>query len=132
MTDQMSDLLARVTDQEFVEFVVKSIVNHPEDVTTERTVDDMGTLISLHVNAEDMGTIIGKEGRTAKALRTVLRVFGAKKDERINLKIIEPEGSRGAFAQAAMDNGEDASMNTDAVSSSLQEALRDVPSDEIA
>ena len=87
----------KMFDQEFVEYVVKSIVDHPDDVSTERIVDEMGTLISLHVNAEDMATIIGKEGRTAKALRTVLRVLGAKHNERINLKIIEPEGGRGFF-----------------------------------
>ena len=81
-------------DQQFVEYIVKAIVDHSEDVTTERTIDEMGTLISLHVNAEDMGTIIGKEGRTAKALRTLLRVLGAKNNARVNLKIIEDLGLR--------------------------------------
>ncbi len=80
-------------DQQFVEYIVKAIVDHPEAVKTERTIDEMGTLVSLHVSAEDMGTIIGKEGRTAKALRTLLRVLGAKNNARVNLKIIEPEGS---------------------------------------
>lgn len=80
-------------DQEFVEFVVKSIVDHPDDVKTERTVDEMGVLISLHVNQADMGQVIGREGSTAKALRTLLRVIGAQRNARVNLKIIEPEGS---------------------------------------
>lgn len=80
-------------DQEFVEFIVKAIVSHPEDVKTERTVDEMGVLITLDVHAEDMGQIIGKEGKTAKAIRTLLRVLGAKENARINLKINEPEGS---------------------------------------
>jgi len=80
-------------DQEFVEFIVKAIVSHPEDVKTERTVDEMGVLITLDVHAEDMGQIIGKEGKTAKAIRTLLRVLGAKENARVNLKINEPEGS---------------------------------------
>ncbi len=80
-------------DQEFVEYVVKAFVDNPEDVKTERKIDEMGVLIELTVNSEDMGKIIGKEGRTAKALRTLLRVLGAKENARINLKIIEPEGS---------------------------------------
>lgn len=80
-------------DQKFVEDVVKAIVDNPSDVKTERRVDEMGVLIELHVNPEDMGKIIGKEGRTAKAVRTLLRVLGAKSNARINLKIVEPEGS---------------------------------------
>ena len=81
------------SDQEFVEFVVKAIVNHPDDVKTGRTVDEMGVLITLDVNPEDMGQVIGKEGKTAKAVRTLLRVLGAKVNARVNLKINEPEGS---------------------------------------
>lgn len=80
-------------DQKFVEDVVKAIVENPQDVKTERRVDEMGVLIELHVNPEDMGKIIGKEGKTAKAVRTLLRVLGAKSNARINLKIVEPEGS---------------------------------------
>lgn len=83
-------------DQEFVEHIVKSIVAHPEDVKTTRTIDEMGVLIELSVNPEDMGKIIGKEGRTAKAIRTLLRVLGAQSNARINLKILEPEGSKGS------------------------------------
>ena len=80
-------------DQEFVEFVVKALVDHPEEVRTERNVDEMGVLITLHLNPEDMGKVIGREGQTAKALRTLLRVVGAKSRARVNLKIVEPEGS---------------------------------------
>jgi len=79
-------------DQEFVEYVVKAIVDNPQDVKVERRIDEMGVLLSLTVNPEDMGKIIGKEGRTAKSLRTLLRVLGAKKNARINMKIVEPEG----------------------------------------
>lgn len=80
-------------DQKFIEDVVKAIVENPADVKTERTIDERGVLIKLYVNPEDMGKIIGKEGRTAKSIRTLLRVFGAKNDARVNLKIVEPEGS---------------------------------------
>src|SRR3990172_6710075 len=87
--------MAKQADQEFVEYVVKAIVEHPDGVSTKRTVDEMGVLIELTVAPEDMGQIIGKEGRTAKSLRTLLRVLGAKNNARVNLKIIEPEGGRG-------------------------------------
>jgi uncharacterized protein len=80
-------------DQEFIEFVVKAISDNPEDVKTTRTVDEMGVLLTLKVNPSDMGKIIGKDGATAKALRTLLRVVGAKNRARINFKIEEPPGS---------------------------------------
>jgi len=115
----------KMFDQEFVEYVVKAIVAHPDDVQTERSVDEIGTLISLHVNAEDMATIIGKEGRTAKALRTVLRVLGARHSEHVTLKIIEPEGGRGFVPQ------NDAGAEDDR-HASIAAALHDVPQDEIA
>ncbi len=81
-------------DQAFVEYTVKSIVNHPADVRTERTVDERGVLITLFTNPEDMGYVIGRQGQTARALRTLLRIVGAKHNARVNLKIYEPEGSR--------------------------------------
>lgn len=80
-------------DQTFVEYVVKAIVDNPDAVVVTRTVDDRGVLLELSVYPEDMGKIIGKGGATAKALRTLLRVLGAKSDARFNLKIVEPEGS---------------------------------------
>lgn len=79
-------------DQEFVEYVVKALVDTPEKVKVERRVDEMGVLITLDVAAEDMGKIIGRDGATAKALRTLLRVVGMKNNARVNLKINEPEG----------------------------------------
>ncbi|MEK7501096.1 MAG: KH domain-containing protein [Patescibacteria group bacterium] len=85
--------MAKQVDQEFVEFVVKSLVNVPDEVSSTRTVDEMGVLITLKVNPQDMGVIIGKQGATARALRTLLRVVGAKNNARVNLKIEEPEGS---------------------------------------
>ncbi len=80
-------------DKEFVEYVVKALVNHPDEVQVHRSVDDMGILLELSVNPEDMGKVIGKAGATAKSLRTLLRVLGSHNDERVNLKIVEPEGS---------------------------------------
>jgi len=80
------------TDQEFVEYVVKAIVNHPDDVKVSREVDEMGVLVSVKVNREDMGVLIGRQGSTARAIRTLLRVIGTKNHARINFKIEEPEG----------------------------------------
>jgi predicted RNA-binding protein YlqC (UPF0109 family) len=96
------------TDKDFVEFVVKSIVDNPDDVQIERTVDEMGVLISLKINPADMGQIIGRQGSTAKSIRTLLRVIGAKNNARVNFKIIEPEGSeRPQRPAATTDNVED-------------------------
>lgn len=80
-------------DLEFLIYVVKQIVKNPDDVVAERKIDEMGVLLTLKVNKEDMGQVIGKSGQTAKALRTLLRVMGSKNNARVNLKIIEPEGS---------------------------------------
>ncbi len=80
-------------DQEFVAYVVKQIVDHPEEVEVERTIDEMGVLLTLKVSREDMGKIIGKSGQTAKALRILLRIIGSKNNARVNLKIVEPEDS---------------------------------------
>ncbi|MFH1175188.1 MAG: KH domain-containing protein [bacterium] len=79
-------------DLAFVEFVIKAIVDNPDQVQLDRRVDEMGVLITLRVSKDDMGKIIGKEGQTAKSIRTLLRVIGAKNNARVNLKIDEPEG----------------------------------------
>jgi hypothetical protein len=81
-------------DQDFVEYIVRGIVNNPDDVRTERIVDERGVLITLHINQEDMGYVIGRQGQTARAIRTLLKIVGAKENARVNLKIYEPEGSR--------------------------------------
>ena len=85
--------MAKYPDQEFVEFVVKSLVNVPDEVAAVRTVDEMGVLLTLKVNPADMGVVIGKQGATARSLRTLLRIVGAKNNARVNLKIEEPAGS---------------------------------------
>ncbi len=81
-------------EQEFLEYVVKSIVNHPENVKVERTVDDRGVLLTLSVGQDDMGYIIGREGQTARALRILLKIVGAKANARVNMRIYEPESAR--------------------------------------
>lgn len=84
----------KFADKEFVEFIVKTIVGNPGDVKVERTVDEMGVLLTLHINQADMGYVIGKRGNTARAIRTLLKIVGAKNNARVNMKIYEPEGSR--------------------------------------
>ena len=86
--------MATDNDKEFLEHIVKELVDHPEDVKVERKVDEMGVLLSLKVNPEDMGQIIGREGSTAKAIRNLVRIVGLKNHARVNLKIEEPEGGR--------------------------------------
>lgn len=82
-------------DLDFVQFVVNYIVDDPKAVVIERTVDEMGVLITLKVSKEDMGKIIGKGGQTAKALRILLRIIGSKNNARVNLKIVEPQQEEG-------------------------------------
>ncbi len=81
------------TDQEFLEYVVKMLVDNPSDVKVNRQVDEMGVLLTLDVNPADMGKVIGRSGNTAKAIRILLRVVGMKNNARVNLKINEPAGS---------------------------------------
>jgi len=82
------------SDKEFLEYLVKALVDNPEDVKIDRKVDEMGVLLSLKVNSEDMGQIIGKAGSTARAIRSLVRIVGLKNHARVNLKIEEPEGGR--------------------------------------
>ncbi len=86
--------MGKYQDQEFVEYIVRAIVGKPEDVSTERTIDERGVLITLKLNQADMGYVIGKRGQTARSIRTLLKIVGAKNNARVNLKIYEPEGSR--------------------------------------
>lgn len=80
-------------DQEFLEYVVKALVDNPSQVKISREVDEMGVLLTLTVGQEDMGKIIGRSGNTAKAIRTLLRVVGMKNNARVNLKVNEPDGA---------------------------------------
>ena len=79
-------------DQQFLEYVIKALVDVPDQVKVVRTVDEMGVLLTLEVSAADMGKIIGRQGNTAKSIRTLLRVVGMKNNSRVNLKINEPIG----------------------------------------
>ncbi len=97
-------------DQEFLELLVKSLVDNPEDVKVDRKVDEMGVLITLDVNPADMGKIIGRQGNTAKAIRTLLRVVGMKNNARVNLKINEPEGARSSQPNTTASESVDQAM----------------------
>ncbi|MCA9361144.1 KH domain-containing protein [Candidatus Kaiserbacteria bacterium] len=113
-------------DQQFLETVVKALVDHPESVKISRTVDEMGVLLTLDVHAEDMGKIIGRSGNTAKAVRTLLRVVGMKHDARVNLKINEPEGGRVIHGDKteSFDDGKEEEVSAEP--KSLDDAIDDL------
>ena len=104
-------------DQQFVEYVVKSLVGHPDDVVVERLIDEKGVLLTLTVNPEDLGRVIGKRGGTAQSIRTLLRALGTKNDARYNLKIVNNDGYAGS-----RQNG-DAPADETVVDNSTDEAV---------
>jgi len=104
-------------DKDFLEYVVKALVDRPEAVKVDRKVDEMGVLITLKVDRSDMGKIIGRSGNTAKAIRTLLRVVGMKNNARVNLKIEEPEGGEGPAASASA---------SETASKTVDEAMKDL------
>ncbi len=110
-------------DKAFLEYIVKALVDNPEDVKIDRTVDEMGVLITMTVNSADMGKIIGRQGNTAKAIRTLLRVIGMKNNARVNLKINEPEGGRVETQTADMAQP---TMTASEASKSVDAALDDL------
>ena len=81
-------------DREFVEYIIKNIVNNPDAVTVNRTVDELGVLLTVKVDPKDMGLLIGRSGSTAKAIRILARIVGMRNNARVNLRIEEPEGGR--------------------------------------
>ncbi len=98
-------------DQDFLEYIIKALVDHPEDVRVDRKVDEMGVLLSLNVNPKDMGQIIGRAGTTAKAIRNLVRIIGLKNQARVNLKIEEPSGGQAAGArQSSAGNLDDLNL----------------------
>ncbi len=108
-------------DQEFVEYIIRNIVNHPDDVRTERIVDERGVLITLFINQEDMGYVIGRQGQTARSVRTLLKIVGAKNNARVNLKIYEPEGARRfRDADPGFGGGNDAGFDGPAAETPVQ------------
>ncbi len=86
--------MAASIDEQFIEYIVKSIVNNPDAVKIKRTIDEKGVLLELTVDQEDLGRVIGKRGATAQSLRTLLRALGTKNDARYNLKIVDVGGPR--------------------------------------
>ena len=126
-----------MNDKEFLEYVVKALVDNPDDVKVARQVDEMGVLLTLDVNAADMGKVIGRSGNTAKAIRIILRVVGMKNNARVNLKINEPDGGmQGGMVGTPTVTGADfiqpESKRSDgrpSASKSIDEALDDLKLD---
>lgn len=111
-------------DQQFLDYVIKALVDNPDEVKITRTVDEMGVLLTLEVGATDMGKIIGRQGNTAKAIRTLLRVVGMKNNSRVNLKINEPVG--GLKSQEKMSAEESAVPFSTPNSKTVDEAVADL------
>ena len=107
-------------DQQFVEYIVKSLVSNPDDVSVERMIDEKGVLLTLTVNPDDLGRVIGKRGGTAQSLRTLLRALGTKNDDRYNLKIVNNDGYTGAREQST---GRSEGENRDVVDNSTDEPV---------
>lgn len=121
-------------DQQFVEFIVKSLVGNPDAVKIERRIDEKGVLLELTVDPEDLGRVIGKRGATAQSLRTLLRALGTKNDARYNLKIVdngEPGAGRSQAPRddTATDDTTDDNAATDEVASQDVSPRRDDLSD---
>lgn len=120
-------------DQQFIEFIVRSLVGHPDDVVVDRIVDEKGVLLTLTVHPEDLGRVIGKRGATAQSLRSLLRALGTKNDARYNLKIVDvdrPEGERDMPRQKpAPATTDDGAVADDATASDWQDTADDSPVD---
>jgi len=99
-------------DQQFVEYIVKSVVGHPDDVVVDRLIDEKGVLLTLTVNPEDLGRVIGKRGVTAQSLRTLLRALGTKNDARYNLKIVNNDDERDHYTIASNDQDSEPVKNS--------------------
>jgi len=110
-------------DQQFVEYIVKSLVGHPDDVVIERIIDEKGVLLTLTVNPEDLGRVIGKRGMTAQSLRTLLRALGTKNDARYNLKIVNNDEDRENYASSSDE------QDSQVVDESTDEAVENQQSD---
>lgn len=114
-------------DQQFVEYIVKTLVNNPEKVDVERKIDEKGVLLSLTVDPEDVGRVIGKRGATAQSIRTLLRALGTKNDARYNLKIVNsdaPEGEAKEKAPKAPATDEESEDEDDTRSEELADKTR--------
>lgn len=99
-------------DQQFVEYIVKSLVGFPDDVVVERIIDEKGVLLTLTVNPDDLGRVIGKRGVTAQSLRTLLRALGTKNDARYNLKIVNNDDERENYTVSSDDLSDEPVKNS--------------------
>jgi predicted RNA-binding protein YlqC (UPF0109 family) len=104
-------------DQQFVEYIVKSLVGRPDDVVVERIIDEKGVLLTLTVHPDDLGRVIGKRGVTAQSLRTLLRALGTKNDARYNLKIVNNDDERESYTMSSDDE------ESEPVKNSLEESV---------
>jgi predicted RNA-binding protein YlqC (UPF0109 family) len=124
--------MAASIDQQFIEYIVKSLVNNPDAVKIERRIDEKGVLLELTVDQEDLGRVIGKRGATAQSLRTLLRALGTKNDARYNLKIVDVGGPAPARQRddSATANDTSASDNTSAVDDTKKKSRRAEPAED--
>ena len=106
ITETLETETMTTIDQQFVEYIVKSLVGHPDDVVIERVIDEKGVLLTLTVNPDDLGRVIGKRGMTAQSLRTLLRALGTKNDARYNLKIVNNDEDREQYASQSNDESD--------------------------
>jgi hypothetical protein len=113
-------------DQQFVEFIVKSLVSSPDDVRVERRIDEKGVLLELTVDPEDLGRVIGKRGATAQSLRTLLRALGTKNDARYNLKIVDNGASDGGTTFSSDDADDDSSRDDDSHSTVVSKTRKEL------
>ena len=116
-------------DQQFVEYIVKSVVGHPDDVVVDRIIDEKGVLLSLTVNPEDLGRVIGKRGVTAQSLRTLLRALGTKNDARYNLKIVNNDEDREHYSMSSQDSDSSSVASTTDDTDAPVDSPTDVPVD---
>jgi predicted RNA-binding protein YlqC (UPF0109 family) len=122
--------MSSTIDQQFIEYIVKSLVSKPDEVKIERRIDEKGVLLELTVDPEDLGRVIGKRGATAQSLRTLLRALGTKQDARYNLKIIDPSG--GFNSRPPLDDRNSISDDQSAPTPSDDAVVDDVKNDDSA
>ena len=123
----MENLMSTI-DQQFVEYIVKTLVNNPDKVSIDRTIDEKGVLLSLEVDPEDVGRIIGRRGATAQSIRTLLRALGTKNDARYNLKIVNNDDYEGKHADAEASEA----PATEGESDDLPEVEEKAPASDLA
>ena len=116
-------------DQQFIEYIVKSVVGNPDDVIVDRIIDEKGVLLTLTVNPEDLGRVIGKRGITAQSLRTLLRALGTKNDARYNLKIVNNDGQDGPIIASSHDDSASDDLGSDDTAYAPVDSSTDEPVD---